>query len=388
MQTLWICLAEKSILTEPNIRSMKQYIAHKFPTYSSTRRASILANSVHRHLNAYLPPIDDLLKEQLRFLLLQTAYKQESFRIVSLDVFRACWQLTKERQEILEPLVSWLQLQSENVTSEQIADFIQTIEEELGWRDPNQIYPLYQEAIHPPVYVHGFQRFIKDFLLNNNVAGILLALLLSISFGTSHLLASEWSKVSNRSIQASFVMDSMITQASIQRIFPYSVDDVLKQADLNVALQELTDRYMFTPVAIGPLRQWLKQRDSLLAEEPYLSTILQTAEHYNIHPLLLLAIAGQEQALVPNSNSKASQIANNPFNVHHSWKEYNTDIADSSRIAAETILTLVKGRPQDINPLKWINRKYAEDTQWHVGVEGFFQKMLLQVNSSSFKADS
>jgi hypothetical protein len=52
----------------------------------------------------------------------------------------------------------------------------------------------------------------------------------------------------------------------------------------------------------------VKKRDSMLAKEPYLSTIIATAKQYNIHPFLLLAIAGQEQSLVPNSNKKAAIV--------------------------------------------------------------------------------
>ena len=39
------------------------------------------------------------------------------------------------------------------------------------------------------------------------------------------------------------------------------------------------------------------------------------------------------------------KIANNPFNVYHSWQEFNTTIDDSARIAGNTIIRLSFERP-------------------------------------------
>jgi hypothetical protein len=113
-------------------------------------------------------------------------------------------------------------------------------------------------------------------------------------------------------------------------------------------------------------------RNSLLAEEPYFEVILSTAYEYGIHPLVFFAISGQEQAFVPMNNSNARKIANNPYNIFRSWQHYNTDIKDSTRIAARTILTLSKGCPQGKDPFQWINRKYAEDKKWWVGVRNCY----------------
>lgn len=68
-------------------------------------------------------------------------------------------------------------------------------------------------------------------------------------------------------------------------------------------------------------------------------------------------------------------IANNPFNVFHSWQEYNTNIYDSSRIAARTVINLSKDKPIDTDIFEWINNKYAEDKGWGRGVKGIFQKL-------------
>lgn len=85
------------------------------------------------------------------------------------------------------------------------------------------------------------------------------------------------------------------------------------------------------------LRDWLNNQDSQLADEPYFSTILSVVQEFNLHPSLLFVITGQEQGYVPRSNQNAVEIANNHFNVFHSWQDYNTDILNSSQIVARTI---------------------------------------------------
>jgi hypothetical protein len=81
VQSLWLSLEENSILTDTNISSFRQYIAQKFPTHSSSRKATILADTVHRHINKYLPLLDENLMEILRIQLLKTAASQKNFRI-------------------------------------------------------------------------------------------------------------------------------------------------------------------------------------------------------------------------------------------------------------------------------------------------------------------
>ncbi|AWZ48518.1 hypothetical protein C3495_06670 [Clostridiaceae bacterium 14S0207] len=121
------------------------------------------------------------------------------------------------------------------------------------------------------------------------------------------------------------------------------------------------------------LRGYLKTRNSLLLEEPYFSSIICSAKEFNLNPIVLFSITGQEQGFVPKDQTEAKKIANNPFNVFHSWQEYNTDIKDSSEIAARTVFNICREMPKDENVFKWINNTYAEDKNWHKGVESFFK---------------
>lgn len=128
----------------------------------------------------------------------------------------------------------------------------------------------------------------------------------------------------------------------------------------------------FEPVNRERLKGYLKRKNSLLAEEPYFSTIMSTCAAEDVHPVLLFAIAGQEQGFVKRGSENAALIVNNPFNVYHSWVEYNTDLQDSARVAALTVKAALADRPKGENAFKWLNKTYAEDTRWWNGTEQIF----------------
>lgn len=131
----------------------------------------------------------------------------------------------------------------------------------------------------------------------------------------------------------------------------------------------------FEPVNRERLQGYLKRKNSLLAEEPYFSTIMNTCAAEDVHPVLLFAIAGQEQGFVKRGSENAALIVNNPFNVYHSWVEYNTDLKDSSRVAAITIKSALANRPKGENAFKWLNKTYAEDSKWWSGTEQIFMSI-------------
>ena len=146
----------------------------------------------------------------------------------------------------------------------------------------------------------------------------------------------------------------------------------------------LPDDLKYTEIDIDKLKNWLNGRNSILADEPYTSAIIDAAKEYDLNPILLFAITGQEQSFVPKTNKNALAIANNPFNVHHSWQEYNTNVSDSAKIAANTIVNLSKGRPDSMNPLAWINLRggtggYAEDSNWWIGVSNIFNQIQISI---------
>lgn len=116
-----------------------------------------------------------------------------------------------------------------------------------------------------------------------------------------------------------------------------------------------------------------------------METICNAAKRYDVNPALLVAITGQEQAFVPKSPN-ASLIRNNPFNVFYSWRVYNTNLADASNIAANTLRhKLSTPPPGGEDAILWINDKhnpwgiYATDPHWAYGVRSFYNAIMAYV---------
>lgn len=122
---------------------------------------------------------------------------------------------------------------------------------------------------------------------------------------------------------------------------------------------------------------YLETKDSMLVEGDYLDQLIEIAKEYDVNPLLLISIIGQEQGFVPRTHKDAAKIINNPFNVYNSWLSYNTDFVSSCSIAAKTINSSSLNRPEDVDPIQWINRIYAEDQNWHQGVSYFFTTLTV-----------
>ena len=179
----------------------------------------------------------------------------------------------------------------------------------------------------------------------------------------------------------------IVDEVILKKTEPVEVDEILDEEE-NIEVETISkdliptsiyeDDHLslkYKKVSMDSLGDFLEKKDSILGEEPYLTAILDSAEAYGLNPLLLFAIAGQEQSFVKKSNPKAETIANNPFNVFGSWVQYNTDIHDSSAIVSRTIINLSKNRPLNTDPIKWINRKYAKDQNWWKGVSKFLKEL-------------
>ncbi len=168
---------------------------------------------------------------------------------------------------------------------------------------------------------------------------------------------------------------------------------------VDINLTEL--RYI--PLKIDKVRAYLKKNNSKMGEPGYLEQVDSIARAFNINPALMIAITGQEMSFVKNDytfwinvygraslmrklksiNSSATieeapnYIINNPWNVYHSWWEYNKSFASSAEVCANTLRNLSKDCPKGTNPILWINIRggrggYAEDGNWWISVSRLF----------------
>jgi hypothetical protein len=185
-------------------------------------------------------------------------------------------------------------------------------------------------------------------------------------------------------------LSAVLVAASLMYGWSLARHSAVKQPDVPVVqavsvqpklnLNELPAMLQYKDVNRERLVQYLDSKDSMLSESEYMEPIFDAAKQFDIDPLLLFAITGQEQAFVPRSHKKAEQIINNPFNVFHSWQEYNTTIRKSAEVAARTIARLSKDRPSGTDPFTWINREYAEDPHWADGVRSIWNAITKYVH--------
>ncbi len=132
-------------------------------------------------------------------------------------------------------------------------------------------------------------------------------------------------------------------------------------------------------ISIHKTQAYLNVKNSLLHEDQYLTPLLATGKELDIGPLLLIAIIGQEQGFVDKRHQKASIIINNPFNVYGSWVAYNTNIADSTNLAANLINKRLSICPANADPFQWINHQYAEDENWWRGVKTIYKTLSNEI---------
>ncbi len=133
---------------------------------------------------------------------------------------------------------------------------------------------------------------------------------------------------------------------------------------------------------------FLQGYSSDLADTADVNTIISAAQQYDINPLLLFAITGQEVCLDSTTAYPTLYIEmhDNPFDVYGAYNltygEY--DLQQTADVAAETCATrLSVAPPAGENAIAWINDpgntagngQYAQDPGWATGVIAFFNIM-------------
>ncbi|WP_151191774.1 coiled-coil domain-containing protein [Desulfotomaculum copahuensis] len=153
--------------------------------------------------------------------------------------------------------------------------------------------------------------------------------------------------------------------------------------------QALPDKIKYRDISpyYGKLADWLKQKNSLEAGPEYLAIVNAAGKRWGVDPLLLIAITGQEQGFVPAGNGDAAKIINNPWNVFHSWQEFQCGYGIAALWAANTVGRLARGCPAGDDLIHWINGfgtggkrdnpgyGYADDPGWWTGVDRYYVEL-------------
>ncbi|MGO4538992.1 hypothetical protein [Paenibacillus sp. 2TAB19] len=362
--------AEEALVVSPtDVRNIRSYVQHKYSSMPQEQRAEIVADAVTRIIHKQLPAFEESVKRLITSELIRSAVMEQGRPVKADDIFDACLALDRNVAAIAGPFHEWIEhqlnvqcdsevmgrvldkLAHPSMESDTHADSLWTqLRAELATHSLRQHQ--IAETIEPAEVISlpssAFE-LIKKRIERRNLTYLSLCIILAV---TSVLYA--WS----------------LSRPSVGQMLPPVATNSVQKVEMAAGGLPMELRY--TPINEDMLIRYLETKSSVLAEQPYFDAIIDAAHAFDIHPILLFAITGQEQGFVPKTNKLADEIANNPFNVFHSWKEYNTTIHDSAEIAARTVFNKSKDRPEDADAFTWINRKYAEDPNWADGVRSIF----------------
>ncbi|RUS46853.1 glucosaminidase domain-containing protein [Cohnella sp. AR92] len=352
------------LLSPSDVVVIRRYVQTKYAPLPSARQAEIVADAIRGTIERRLPDLKPEIKAHVTKELIRRCLVSEGRDVIPEDVLEVCSEIRIEEPKDLDRLYDWLEArESGRWTREQIASLVNRGSRKLASLGEEHALTAVAEPLQPEwgslapaapsdksaslsvPWWHWRRSTLWGALSAALIAGVILWTIPEI-YGSNG-------------------------DTAIEAAPPQSAVAEAARADASGMPVEL--RYM--DFEREPVLAYLHGRDSLLAQEPYFTAIIESAREFDVNPLLLLAITGQEQGFVPRTHKQAKEIANNPFNVFHSWQEYNTDIRDSSRIAAKTIAKRGGSTPEGEDAIEWINRKYAEDMAWSTGVRQLFAKL-------------
>lgn len=360
-------LKQHTIISSQYIQTLQQSLKEEHPDLTTLQRAQLFSQALHQILDDALMPFDVNLQKLLKHTLLKQTLQKDDFSIDAFDIFNAYTHLEASETNSIAHLATWINHYQQHPLSLNDVHVLATSFKQQTNPQNLSAMPVAIDFIagHSDATVQQ-SNFFSDTLtyllhyFTDKRTCLLLILLFFLTIGFSSLYVTT-RIYESRKASISRLSDTVIT-------LPISLD-------IGTSANYMQRSLQYKDFNKKALQVWLEQRNSLLATEPYFSTIIETAKAFNISPLLLFSITGQEQNFVPKTHQHAAEIANNPFNLFGSWESYNTSIKESARIVSRTLINLGKDCPEDEDQIKWINKAYAADSNWHLGVTYFFNEL-------------
>lgn len=386
-------LKASSVLTKEEIERIKAYIVKKYPNNSSKENALILSKTIYGIIDNNLGSINGEEKKKIRKNVIRGTILKDKDNILKWDIFKAYIVELEENPKLEISLIDWLNKnQKYTISQDTFEEYVASINNTM---DAYKLNPLDNKLpskarIVKKNVLFSYKRNVRTIILKykkeftvklNNFFEKINIKLEIVSNGLSSrkmalslltLLMVSLYSLTNIITGSNVLENKLINQTEKTKIQSIDISDLYVKDAMSYH-PHLPDYFNYKSINKDKLLDFLHARNSMLAEEPYFSAIIRASKEFNLNPYLLFAITGQEQSFVPKDHENAEKIANNPFNVFHSWQDYNTDIYDSSRIVARTVINLSKDKPSNIDIFDWINNKYAGDKNWGKGVREIFE---------------
>lgn len=356
-----------ALLTPADVRVIRRYVHAKYASLPGGKRADIVATAVRQTVNRRLPELPADVKDRIADRLIRQCLVGERRAIEPKDVLDACASvaLPDPAMEalIVDPVLRWMQERAPGQWSgERLAARLYGRQKPQGAGEDGSFAAELAAAGEVTGEAGHYADAARDGRRPFSAAAVpKLAWAAAVALLVGGLTAAAW--LGEEDAAKPLPPPDPVATVEVRELQAPSPD---------VGMPEWLRYQEFDAAAVIA---YLQGRDSLLADEPYFSAIVDSARQHDVHPLLLFAITGQEQGFVPKTAKQAKRIANNPFNVFHSWEEFNTNIGQSADIAARTVSRQGSKRPEGFEPFEWLNETYAEDPNWANGVRLIFAKL-------------
>lgn len=369
-----------AMLTATDIGNIRRYVKTKYADLPSHRHAEIVADAMQRVVLKGLPDYPEEVKRKLAAELLRDVVAIQQRPVGAEQIFALCLSLNNEDPELLAPFHKWTEQRLHMLMDQDT--FREFIAEGLRAKTASQ-------SGYSPW--HTVRALAASLGARDQSVPVADMTSVSGAGNVVELPKKRRSRLHTVMYAAlSLLLVAMTTLYGWQLAEPEPIAEPLPPVQMKpvkqmlpAAKNELPSELQYAPVDRALLTAYLNSKKSILSDAPYMDAILSTAKEFDIHPLFLFAITGQEQGFVPRDHKQAKKIANNPFNVYHSWEDYNTTIKQSAAIAARTITRLSKDKPADVDAFAWINREYAEDPNWSNGVRTIFNTMKRHIETDT-----
>lgn len=381
MNELLDALRTYIILSMQDLTRIKTSLSRQYAHLTDLERAEMLSMAVHNLLDKHLAGIDATYLQTIKVQILTDTLAKHVYEITRYDIFESIFkqELSNETKLILAE--SWL------AESARILVPTWALEEYLN----NGIVPLKKAtplSVDPSsvkrvviafkwrISYEAFNRFLSRVFPK---LVIVLASFFAIVFAARFFVNvnEKPPTIINLIAQQDYStyqgMSALDRVYLIDRISGFTNENAvtlnLQKQTLPYGIQTQISHFHYKSFDYFTVKHYIAgARNGLIGLPEHFNRVLHIAYLNNIDPLLLLAIIGQEQAFVKMDSDLSNRIINNPYNVYHSWSEYNTSLRDSTQIAINTIVNRLSTAPLDESPFRWLNTVYAEDPNWHNGV--------------------
>ena len=379
MDELISALKSYIVLSLQDLSNIKETISHRYAHLSSTERAEILAMALHTHLDKHLSGVYNINRDDdgdskdgvedadtdtvtaLKHQILSDTLAKHIYTITRHDIFQSIYQLDLPEEMRVSLAESWL---SESVkvmvprwALEQVIYGESTNRSIPNTRSFDTERPRLKIDFH--LWYHHMNRWMGK--MTTGIATILILISL-VSFVSYFRHRGDEPMLYGKGLYH--------TDPRWQILFEHLGDLSLS------ALQ--TDDFSYQRFDYFSVKSYiLLHRNGLIGQSEHYNLIIQMAKFNDVDPLLLFAIIGHEQAFVPLDAAYRDKIIHNPYNVYHSWVDYNTNLVDATQIAINTIKIRLKTKPSNTSSFEWLNLIYAEDPNWHLGVKAMYNHLCV-----------